>query len=217
MTSKKCVVIDYGIGNVFSVMHALQNLGIEPILSSDHNLIREADRVILPGVGSFGRAAERLRDLRLDESLKHFMSTERPFLGICIGMQLLMSQGHEFGTHEGLNIIPGTVKKVSLKDVDNNPVKVPLIGWFPIAPNIDRTSAAFQATPLAPVSSDAAVYFVHSYAATPEDSDAVLAHVMHAGQPIVAAVQRNNVFGLQFHPERSGEVGLAILKQFLNL
>jgi glutamine amidotransferase len=198
-------------------MHALSNLGVEPVLSGDHALIREADRVILPGVGAFGRAAQRLRELGLDDILKDFIRTERPFLGICVGMQLLMRQGFEFGTHDGLDIIPGTVEKIDICGDDGKKIRVPLIGWYPLSPAKEPSSKAYQSTPLAAVPADAAFYFVHSFSVHPDDSDTVLANAMHSGQPITAAVHRDNVIGLQFHPERSGEVGLSLLARFLNL
>lgn len=217
MNSASCVVVDYGIGNVFSVMHALDNLGAEPVLSGDHETIRNADRVILPGVGAFGRAAQRLRELGLDDVLKEYTRTERPFMGICVGMQLLMSQGFEFGTHEGLGIIPGTVEKIDIKDSEGKSLRVPLIGWYPLSPAIETSSSAYQSTPLSAVAENAAFYFVHSFSVHPEDKNTVLANAIHAGQPVTAAVQRDNVIGLQFHPERSGAVGLSLLDCFLKI
>ena len=217
MSSPSCVVVDYGIGNVFSVMHALSNLGVKPVLSGDHEVIRSADRVILPGVGAFGRAAQRLKALGLNDVLKDFIQTERPFLGICVGMQLLMRHGSEFGTHDGLDIIPGTVEKIDITGDDGKKLRVPLIGWYTLSPALDPSSDAYQSTPLAALPADAALYFVHSFAVRPENTDAVLANAMYAGHPITAAVHCNNVIGLQFHPERSGAVGLLLLDRFLKL
>ena len=133
MSSTSCIVLDYGIGNVFSVLHALEACGTKATLSRDRAEILAADRIILPGVGAFGRAADRLRDLGLDETIHEFIRTERPFLGICVGMQLLMDVGYEFGEHRGLGVIGGTVEKIAFTDSDGRPVRVPLIGWYPLA------------------------------------------------------------------------------------
>lgn len=213
----KCVVIDYGIGNVFSVMHALRSLGVEADLSSDPDRILAADRVVLPGVGAFGRAAERLRGLGLDETTSAFIATGRPFLGICVGMQLLMEEGHEFGTHPGLGIFPGTVDKVDITEEDGRRLRVPLIGWYPLTPPPGQDASVFRGTPLEGARDGDAYYFVHSFAVRPADPAAVLATVSHAEQPVPAAIRKDNVIGVQFHPERSGEAGLALLDRFLKL
>ena len=215
--SSKCVVIDYGSGNVFSVMHALRSLGIAADLSRDPESILAADRVILPGVGAFGRAAEGLRGLGLDETTRAFITTGRPFLGICVGMQLLMEEGHEFGTHPGLGVFPGTVDKIDITDENGRKPRVPLIGWYPLAPLPGQDAGIFCGTPREGVRDGDAYYFVHSFAVRPADPKAVLATVSHAGQPVPAAIGKDNVIGVQFHPERSGEAGLALLDRFLKL
>lgn len=215
--NSKCVVIDYGSGNTFSVMHALRSLGIEADLSRDPDCILAADRVLLPGVGAFGRASERLRGLGLDKTVRTFIETGRPFLGICVGMQLLMEEGHEFGTHPGLGVIPGTVDKIDIADGDGRRLRVPLIGWYSLDPPPGQDAGAFRGTPLEGARSGDAYYFVHSFAVQPADPDAVLATVTHGGQSVPAAIRKDNVVGTQFHPERSGEAGLAVLDRFLKL
>jgi imidazole glycerol-phosphate synthase subunit HisH len=213
MNSPTCVVIDYGIGNTFSVTRALQACGVEAALTGDLATIRSADRLILPGVGAFGRAADRLRSLGLDEEILRFVETGRPFLGICVGMQLLMTEGSEFGHHRGLDILQGSVDKLVVLDADGGPARVPLIGWYGLdAPS--GNAERWQGTILEDNPAGAAFYFVHSFAVRPADADTALAVVRHGKQEIVAAVHRDNILGVQFHPERSGPHGLALLKRF---
>lgn len=214
MTPTSCIVVDYGIGNVFSVLHALKNCGASATLSGDRDTILAADRVILPGVGAFGRAADRLRDLCLDETIHDFIRTGRPFLGICVGMQLLMETGFEFGEHEGLGLISGTVEKINFADAAGRAVRVPLIGWYPLTAG---NAAGRDGAPiLRDEQSGEAFYFVHSYEARPTDAEAVLAWVNHGTHRVVAAVRKDNVYGIQFHPERSGQAGLDLLGKFLS-
>ncbi len=213
MKAPSCVVIDYGIGNVFSVLHALKSLGVNAVLTRDRAEILAADRVILPGVGAFGRAADRLRAYGLDDTIRGFVDIGRPFLGICVGMQLLMSRGNEFGVHRGLDIIPGTVEKIDITTEVGTKLRVPLIGWYPITP----VKESLSGTPLEHASYDAAYYFVHSYAVQPDNPENCLASVIHQGHPVTAAVRHENAIGVQFHPERSGADGLALLNRFIAL
>lgn len=209
-----CAVVDYGIGNVFSVTQALRKLGADVVLTGDPARILAADRVILPGVGAFGRAAERLRTLGLDGVLVRYVETGRPFLGICVGMQLLLARGLEFGEHKGLGLFDGSVEKVDITDKDGRAQRVPLIGWFPIeTPEARQDGLADQV--LDSGGTGAAYYFVHSYAARPADPEAARAIVRHGDHAITAAIGRDNVLGVQFHPERSGAHGLALLNRFL--
>lgn len=216
MKSPTCVVIDYGIGNIYSVTRALQACGVEATLTGDPGAIRTADRVILPGVGAFGRAADRLRSLGLDAEIRRFVETGRPFLGICVGMQLLLTEGTEFGHHRGLDLFKGSVDKVDVRDSGGRPARVPLIGWYGLdVPAHD--AERWRGTILEGNPAGAAFYFVHSFAAWPADMDATLAVVRHGEQEVVAAVHRDNVLGVQFHPERSGPHGLALLERFAAL
>ena len=214
MSSTSCVIVDYGLGNVFSVLQAMRDIDADVRLSGDPRTIREADRLILPGVGAFGRAADRLRGLGLEEPVLEYIGTGRPFLGICVGMQLLMETGSEFGTHRGLGLIEGGVDKIDVTDAQGVKLKVPLIGWHPLFPptnDYDR----WAGTPLDEIDRDSAFYFVHSFAARlPSDAD-VLAVTRHSGAEIVAAVRKDNVIGTQFHPERSAQAGRAFLRSFL--
>lgn len=216
MKSPTCIVIDYGIGNTFSVTRALQACGIEAMLSGDHSVIRGADRVILPGVGAFGKAADRLRSLGLDEEILRFIEGGRPFLGICVGMQLLMDTGTEFGLHRGLGLFRGSVDRVEISGSDGRPARVPLIGWYGLN-TPESNPMRWGGTVLADNPEGAAFYFVHSFAARPLESEATLAVVRHGSQEIVAAIQRDNVLGVQFHPERSGPHGLGLLRHFASI
>jgi glutamine amidotransferase len=210
-----CIVVDYGIGNVFSVMRALEYLSAEPRLSADPAEISRADRVILPGVGAFGRAAHRLRECGLEAPILEFIGTGRPFLGICVGMQLLMDIGTEFGEHRGLGLIKGSVNKINIPAGDTGKMRVPLIGWHPLHPPAGQDRSHWDGTPLADLPADRAFYFVHSFAADLLDKRAGLAVTRHNGHDVVAAVRRDNVIGTQFHPERSSDFGLTFLAGFL--
>lgn len=206
-----CVVIDYDIGNTFSVMHALKSLGVEAKLSRDKQEIMQADRVILPGVGAFGRAAEKLRAYGLDETIHAFIQTERPFLGICVGMQLLMDQSYELGTYDGLGVIPGTVEKINCTSKKLGQLKVPLIGWYPVQ-QVQQDTSLLSNQP-----EKNTYYFVHSYEVKPLDNSAILAKAQYNNYEVVAAVHHNNIYGVQFHPERSGQSGINLIHKFLSI
>lgn len=213
----KCVVVDYGIGNVYSVLHAFQRCGANVKLTADRAKIMSADRLILPGVGAFGRAAERLRETGLDEAVLHFAASERPLLGICVGMQLMMKTGREFGVHDGLGLFDGEVVQVSNQHDNGARLRVPLIGWSPLSLTEDQAPDRWKGTPLQDCPADNGFYFVHSFAAKPSDPGAVLAITKHDQTEVVAAIQRDNIVGVQFHPERSADQGLKFLDGFLAL
>lgn len=212
-SSHVCTVVDYGIGNVFSVMESLSRSGVEAHLTSDHKAIAQAERLILPGVGAYGRAIEKLRLLKLDDAIYSFVQAERPFLGICVGMQLLLDQGHEFGTHNGLGLIEGHVDKIAITSEDGTPIRVPLIGWYKPEPSAD---GAWEGTPFSS-GSDNAFYFVHSYAAQLTNPKHCIASIDLEGNKVTAAIRKNNIMGVQFHPERSAHSGQHFLSNFLNM
>jgi glutamine amidotransferase len=212
----RLVVVDYGMGNVFSVCHALRHAGSEPSLSSDPREISSADRLVLPGVGAFGRAMAELRDRHLVDPVLSFINTGRPFLGLCVGMQMLMSRSEELGEHEGLGLVAGAVVRIPSYTIDGGPLRVPHIGWTELRPAGDTDSTRWDGSLLRDVSPDlSAFYFVHSYSVHPADPGVVLATVDYGGWPITAAVEHQNVIGLQFHPERSGRAGQKVLRRFL--
>ena len=196
-------IIDYGAGNLFSVSNALNYLGCENRISSDKNDIISADRLILPGVGAFGDAMDKLKSSGLIDIIKQ-EAAQKPFLGICLGMQLLFEEGYEFGFHKGLGLIPGTVKLMEPGDA----LVIPQMGWNSLEFN--------NPCPLLKgISNGEYVYFVHSYAA--ECPDAYVSAYTDYGGKVTALVNSGTVYGAQFHPEKSGEAGLNILKNFAEL
>ena len=199
-------IVDYGVGNLFSIQSSLSAIGAEAVVTADPAILRQADKIILPGVGAFGDAARKLRSTGLANLVVELAKSGKPLLGICLGMQLLFDKSYEFGEFEGLGLIPGVVRPIS--DVIPGDYKIPHIGWNPL--RFRKASPLF-----AHIREGDCVYFVHSfYAAQCEDS--VLATAEY-GSELTAAVAKGNVYGCQFHPEKSGNVGLAILKAFTEL
>ncbi len=196
-------VIDYGVGNLFSLASSLRHIGQEVLVTGDPEALRKADRLILPGVGAFGDAAKKLRETGLGEALTDEAKRGKPVLGICLGMQLLLSKSFEFGEHEGLGLIPGEVR--ALSETVDPALKIPHIGWNPLT--LVRPSALFR-----DVRDGDSVYFVHSFQGT--RCEAYTLALTEYSAPVTAAVGCGNVAGCQFHPEKSGRVGLGILKAF---
>ena len=197
-------IVDYGVGNLFSLKSSLTAIGVEAVVTSDAQALGSADRIILPGVGAFRDAAAKLRALGLDETLKALAADGKRIMGICLGMQMLFDESLEHGCYKGLGLIPGRV--VPIADKIGPDLKIPHIGWNAL--NLGgKESPLFRNIKVGDC-----VYFVHSYCADQCD-DAVIATAEY-GAPIVAAVERGNVCGCQFHPEKSGEVGLNILRAF---
>lgn len=206
------VVVDYGRGNLFSVCQAVAKVGGAPALSADPAVVRAAERVILPGVGAFGDAMAGLRARGLDDAVKAFAATGRPLLGVCLGMQLLLAASTEFGDHEGLAILPGHVDRLPTPAPGGRD-KIPNVGWCRLEPA--RDGVPWSESIFRGVKPGDFAYFVHSYAAHP-DRRHRLADIEFAGAPACAAIAAGPVAGCQFHPEKSGEVGLAIVDAFVN-
>lgn len=196
-------IVDYGVGNLYSLGSSLSALSLEYTVSGDSNALDMCDRIILPGVGAFADAALKLRQARLDKYLIEQAARGKPLMGICLGMQLLFDISYEFGEHKGLGLIGGRV--CPLADCLPKELKVPHMGWNAI--DIVRDDSLLKY-----VKSGEYMYFVHSYYAKDCDAD-VIAYADY-GMPVTAAVRRGNVMGAQFHPEKSGAAGLAILKAF---
>lgn len=209
--TKQVVVVDYGIGNVFSVCNALSRIGASPILSGDPVVIAKAERVILPGVGAFSKAMENLRRQGLDDAIANFIDTGRPFLGICIGMQVLMERSTEFGDHAGLGHIKGSVERIPNISGSGSRVKVPNIGWS----QVNNVSRLFDKKSSCIPNKQSYFYFVHSYMCKPVNEENLIATASYGGNKITAIVGRDNIFGVQFHPERSGLNGINFLKIFV--
>ena len=199
-------IVDYGVGNLFSLKSSFAAVGADAVVTSDPAVLRSAEKILLPGVGAFGDAADKLRASGLDKVVVEQARAGKPLLGICLGMQLLFENGYEYGVHDGLGLIPGAVKPIA--DVIPADLKIPHIGWNGLI--FKRDCPLFRH-----IKDGDCVYFVHSfYAADCEDYVAATAEY---GAELTACVQNGNVFGCQFHPEKSGTVGLNILRAFCEM
>ena len=199
-------IVDYGVGNLFSLKCSLDAIGAEAVVTGDAAVLRNAGKIILPGVGAFEDAARKLQSTGLDTVIKEEAAAGKPILGICLGMQLLFEKSYEFGEHQGLGLIPGSV--VPMAGFIPAELKIPHIGWNAL--RFQKSSPLFRY-----IQEGDFVYFVHSYFAA-HCNEFVIADTEY-GQYLTAAVQNKNVFGCQFHPEKSGTVGLNILKAFAQL
>ena len=197
-------IIDYGVGNLFSLQSSFKAIGEEAFVSGDAVQLAKADRLVLPGVGAFEDAAAKLRDSGLDSFVRQQAAEGKPLLGICLGMQMLFEKSFEYGEHEGLGLLKGQV--VPMADKINGELKIPHMGWNALSVKQGRLLADVDGQ---------YVYFVHSYFA--EGCEDSLAAVTEYDIPITAAVEKGNIFGCQFHPEKSGNVGLSILQKFCRL
>jgi len=212
--SKKITVLDYKCGNIFTIINALSKQGYEVDVTEDFKSIVNSNKIILPGVGAFSAGIGGLKTKYLDEALKIFVKKGNPILGICLGMQLLFSKSSEFGQHKGLNFIKGNVKKL-LREKNK---KIPHTGWNSIQINTFSLNKNNQARKfLNGIKDNSYFYFVHSFAARVSDKKDNLSYTMYGGEKFSSIVSKENVFGTQFHPEKSGKVGYNLLKNFLNL
>lgn len=199
-------IVDYGVGNLFSLKCSFASIGAEVTVTSDASVLRSADKLVLPGVGAFEDAAKKLRATGLDAVILEEAAKGKPILGICLGMQMLFEKSYEYGEHQGLGLIPGAV--VPMAGVIPADLKIPHIGWNAL--RFRKSSPLFRY-----ISEGDCVYFVHSYYAA-HCEDHIIADAEY-GEYLTAAVQKDNVFGCQFHPEKSGNVGLKILKAFAEM
>ena len=202
----KVVIVDFGLGNLFSVRQACAKAGFMADITSSPKLISQADAVILPGVGAFGDAMAALRRLDLVSALRDVAASEKPLIGICLGMQLLMSESFEFGHHEGLDIIPGSVVRFEDPSEDGRRLKIPQIGWNRI--HSLNGSSQWRGSLLAGLNEDEYMYFVHSYIVEPADENIILSNSRYGQIEFCSSLQKNNIFACQFHPERSGYWGI---------
>jgi glutamine amidotransferase len=213
--SRRVVVVDYGVGNLLSVCRALDACGAEVELTGSPVRIGAAERMVVPGVGAFGDCMHELQRRDLARPILDFIGSGRPLLGICVGMQMLMEVGEEFGEHAGLAVVPGRVRAIPHSGPDGVRHKIPHIGWNALHKPDEATS--WEGTILDGVATGASAYFVHSFTAEPTDPRYRLADCHYHGCRVSAALRAGNVYGTQFHPEKSGEVGLRILGNFLAL
>lgn len=204
---KKIIILDYGLGNLFSILQASKEVGLSPEVSSEISKLKSADAVILPGVGAFGHAMSELGKRGLIDSLLDFASKERPLLGICLGMQLLMSKSEEFGLHQGLDLVQGDVRKFEgeIKDVK---FRVPHMGWNSII------SAKEDHPALKSLDSSSDMYFVHSYYVELKNKDEELTYTDYLSFRYTSSLVKNNIWAFQFHPEKSGKAGLQIYRNW---
>ena len=209
MRKKLIGIIDYGSGNIFSVSKCLLKLGYDVEVSKNAEKLMSCDGIILPGVGAFGDAVRQLKYYKLDKLVLDYVKTGRTLLGICVGMQLLLEHSREFGVHKGLGLIPGYLNKI--KFPENIEYKVPVVGWRDVA-FTKRVRIDFGLEK----NENASFYFVHSYSAQQVDKDKVAAVYTVGGEKIVAMIRNNNILGVQFHPERSGESGKNFLRCVFN-
>lgn len=210
----KVAIVNFGMGNLFSVKHACERCGIEAVITHSESDILQADGVILPGVGAFGDAMELLRGSKLVDVLKETAESQKPLFAICLGMQLLMEESYEFGQHKGLGIVKGTVERLdNPRGSSGEPLKVPHIGWNALyAPHGDGGKPEWEGGMLGGLSEGEFMYFVHSYYTRPKEKNLILSTSRYGNIDFCSSFQFGNVFACQFHPERSGENGLMIYK-----
>ena len=214
MKNKELTIIDYGLGNLLSLKRAFEFLGAKVVITNEPKLIAKSPRVVLPGVGAFGTAMNFIKDLKIEESLISIAKKEIPFLGICLGMQLLFTESKEFKITKGLNLMEGKVIPIPTNSVEGKRLTLPHIGWNSLLPS--NNIGNWKDTILEDNNFNDEVYFVHSFMAKPNQSETKIAECIYGGHKITAVVKKNNIVGCQFHPEKSGEIGLKILKNFIN-
>ncbi len=207
---KNVAIIDYSIGNLFSVQQACKEVGLNPFLVSTPKELKSADALILPGVGAFGQGMQNLVSSGLDEEIKSFIKTGKPFMGICLGMQLLLKSSAEFGESQGLGIIDGIVRK--LPD-DNKELPVPKISWD----EINEKDIAWDNTPLRGIQNKTDFYFVHSYYCDLSSTENELSYTTHGELNYCSSILKDNVFATQYHPEKSSKSGLQIYQNWKDL
>ena len=207
-------IVDYGAGNLFSVKSALEKCGVDKIIFANNpSQILQAERLVLPGVGAFLNGMTYLKELDLIDPIKEYAKLGKPLLGICLGMQMLGSESNEFGTHAGLNLIPGNIVKIPSSGIDGTQRKVPFVGWAELEINSDKNIRNL----LIDLPNKSSVYLVHSFHFSADNKKNVTAYYNYNGIQINAAIQHDNIIGLQFHPEKSSKIGLQIIKKFITL
>lgn len=218
MSASRVTIVDYGLGNLYSVLRACVHAGLEASITSDRRELAAADGIILPGVGAFGDAMATLRRLDLVGPLRDAADGGKPMLGICLGIQLLMSRSEEFGAHEGLDILKGTAKRFDGPREGDRPLKVPEICWNGIfrRPR-PKVGDSWAGTPLEGLPDGEAMYFVHSYCVQPDDENVILSTTRYGQIEYCSSLRRGSLFAFQFHPERSGVEGLKIYHSWARL
>ena len=203
-------IVDYGVGNLFSLARAIEHAGGRAELVATPEAVAAAERLILPGVGACGACAKELHERNLFEPVRAYASGGRPLLGICVGMQLFAESSDEFGHHSGLALMRGSVSQIAAQDTAGRPLRIPHVGW-----NELKIRSAPVSRLMRGFTSGVEAYFVHSFAVNLDDGQAVAATCEYGGYELLAALERDNLYGCQFHPEKSGPDGLRMLRNFL--
>jgi glutamine amidotransferase len=209
---KQVSIIDYGIGNILSVKRAFENQNIDVKYVYTAEEILNAEYLVLPGVGAFKDGMRQLENRNITMAIRKYCEDNRPFLGICLGMQMMLDESEEFGITRGLGIIPGKVVRIEPMDLEGRYQKIPQVGWNKLIYRSRTTATILEEIP-----EKTEVYFVHSYMAIPYEDDVRLADTSYGGHLISAVIQKGNCYGTQFHPEKSGKVGLKIIRNFLRI
>ncbi|MBC3888238.1 imidazole glycerol phosphate synthase subunit HisH [Acetobacterium paludosum] len=212
----KVKIVDYGMGNILSVQRSFEHCGAEVDVVSEAKSILNADYLVLPGVGAFGNAMNELEKLDLIYPIQQFCKKGNPFLGICLGMQMMMDGSEEFGYSKGLGLIPGSVVQIENTTIDNESQKVPHVGWNEILVPHGKDSLLWNNSILNGIEENETMYFVHSYTAKPQEQFR-LADSYYGGRRIAAVIKKDHLYGCQFHPEKSGTSGLKIIRNFIEL
>ena len=215
MNIPRVTVIDYGVGNLLSVQRGLEHCGAEVTLTSDAEQILSASRIVLPGVGAFQNGMQALEKLGLIEVIQEVANRKIPLLGICLGMQLLLTESEEFGLTKGLGLIPGRVIPVPTHTLNGETQKIPHIGWSSL--QYSKIEKKWDGSVLHDNQPGSAAYFVHSFMAIPDLGDHRVADCIYGGHRVPAVIACNQISGCQFHPEKSGEVGIKVLRRFISL
>ena len=210
---KKITIIDYKCGNILNLVRAIKHLGYEVEMTSEKKKIINSSHVILPGVGAFGNAMKQLENQNLNKVILEYAKLNNPLLGICLGMQILLTEGNEFGRHSGLNLIEGEVIKISNNKIKE--IKIPHMGWNELYPN--KNEKKWKNKILGNESLGKSFYFAHSYVCSIKKKDYIIAVSDYMGVSIPAVISKNNIYGCQFHPEKSSDVGLSFLKNFCDI
>ena len=213
MLSKKITIIDYGCGNILNLARAIKFIGYEVEITHYKNKIINSSHVVLPGVGAFGNAMKQIEKYNLHSTILEYAKSNKPLLGLCLGMQILLTVSYEFGVHKGLGLIEGKVIKIS--NEKNKEIKIPHIGWNEIYPNNNKKEWKNKILKNSLIGKS--FYFVHSFICLTKDSDSTIAVCNYSDISITAVVATGNVFGCQFHPEKSSDNGLAVLKNFCEI
>jgi glutamine amidotransferase len=216
MLKNKVILLDYGMCNMLNVARAFEYCGVDVTITGDAGVAQNANKLVVPGVGAFRDSMLEIESRGFGDVIRRFVETGRPFLGICVGMQMLFERSAEFGDHAGLGILEGRVEPIPKMTSDGLPQRIPHIGWNHLVP--PETDRSWHGSLIEEFEGkQPAVYFVHSFAAEPTDPAIRLADTIYGGHRVCAAVQRDNLMATQFHPERSGEPGLRIISRFMRI